>query len=266
LACRRSTDLTAVRSGDGTFRYASRSSNIMARRAPECIVAAYHLRGLEIVRVSTVARAIRSRRNGRQGDRRDRQYRRFRYYRRCRRFRRSSKNCPAQAGLFAPHALFLFCLPSRKTRHNARLGMPRNAKGPVSDNGAFRTFLRWRGMLSDPTAFSIRHAFIWFQEISPITRAFSQVGEACHEMAVIRDRIWSWSASHRPHRGADREEVDEHGGLCSTENPAQRPKGEARARQIGRSRGERARGRDGTATCGAVNEALSYRVTETPLS
>jgi hypothetical protein len=25
-------------------------------------------------------------------------------------------------------------------------------------------------------------------------------------------------------------------------------------------------GRDGTATCGAVNEALSYRVTETPLS
>src|SRR5262249_41237952 len=57
--------------------------------------------------------------------------------------------------------------------------------------------------------------------------------EACHEMAVIRDRIWSWSASHRPHRGADREEVDEHGALCSTENPAQRPKGEARARQIG---------------------------------
>jgi hypothetical protein len=106
----------------------------------------------------------------------------------------------------------------------------------------------------------------WGGWISPITRAFSQVGEACHEMAVIRDRIWSWSASHRPHRGADREEVDEHGGLCSTENPAQRPKGEARARQIGRSRGERARGRDGTATCGAVNEALSYRVTETPLS
>jgi len=39
-----------------------------------------------------------------------------------------------------------------------------NAKGPVSDNGAFRTFLHWRGMLSDPTAFSIRHALIWFQK------------------------------------------------------------------------------------------------------
>jgi len=38
-----------------------------------------------------------------------------------------------------------------------------NAKGPVSDNGAFRTFLHWRGMLSDPTAFPIRHALIWFQ-------------------------------------------------------------------------------------------------------
>src|SRR5205823_1768344 len=24
-----------------------------------------------------------------------------------------------------------------------------NAKGPVSDNGAFRTFLHWRGMISD---------------------------------------------------------------------------------------------------------------------
>jgi len=89
------------------------------------------------------------------------------------------------------------------------------------------------------------------------------MGPLSHEMAVIQGRIWLWSASHRP-RGADREEVDEHGALCSAKNPAQRPKGEARARQIGRSRGERARGRDGTATCGAVNEALSYRVTETP--
>jgi hypothetical protein len=91
----------------------------------------------------------------------------------------------------------------------------------------------------------------------------SEMGPLSHEMAVIQGRIWLWSASHRP-RGADREEVDEHGALCSAKNPAQRPKGEARARQIGRSRGERARGRDGTATCGAVNEALSYRVTETP--
>jgi hypothetical protein len=68
-------------------------------------------------------------------------------------------------------------------------------------------------------------------------------------------------ATRRP--GADREEVDA-GALCSAENPAQRPKGEARAREVGRSCGARARGRDGTATCGAVNEALSYRVAEAP--
>src|SRR5262249_16095545 len=40
---------------------------------------------------------------------------------------------------------------------------PSNAKGPVSDDGAFRTFLRWQGMLSDPANFSIRHALIWSQ-------------------------------------------------------------------------------------------------------
>src|SRR5262249_21391833 len=33
---------------------------------------------------------------------------------------------------------------------------------PIYD-GAFRTFLRWQGMLSDPANFSIRHALIWFQ-------------------------------------------------------------------------------------------------------
>src|SRR5947207_15193124 len=46
-------------------------------------------------------------------------------------------------------------------------------------------------------------------------------------------RIWSWWASHQPTRGADREEVDEHGALCSGNNPAQSPKGEAGARQSG---------------------------------
>src|SRR5262249_20524088 len=57
--------------------------------------------------------------------------------------RRSSYFSPAHAGLFCAR--------------------PGNAKGPVSDDGAFRTFLRWRGMLSDPAGFSIRHALIWFQ-------------------------------------------------------------------------------------------------------
>ena len=78
--------------------------------------------------------------------------------------RRSSKTAPLRRGFFAPHALFL------SVSRAGKLGTTRgwvcrvNAKGPVSDNGAFRTFLRWRGMLSDPTAFSIRHALIWFQE------------------------------------------------------------------------------------------------------
>jgi hypothetical protein len=41
---------------------------------------------------------------------------------------------------------------------------PGNAKDPVSDDGAvYWTFLPWRGMLSDPADFSIRHARIWFQ-------------------------------------------------------------------------------------------------------
>jgi hypothetical protein len=54
--------------------------------------------------------------------------------------RRSSYFSPAQAGLFCAR--------------------PGNAKGPVIRDGAFRTFLHWRGMLSDPADFSIRHALI----------------------------------------------------------------------------------------------------------
>jgi hypothetical protein len=47
--------------------------------------------------------------------------------------RRSSYFSPAQAGLFCAR--------------------PGNAKGPVIRDGAFRTFLRWRGMLCDPADF-----------------------------------------------------------------------------------------------------------------
>ena len=113
--------------------------------------------------------------------------------------RRSSKTAPLRRGFFAPHALFLSVFRAGKLGTTRGWVWRVNAKGPVSDNGAFRTFLRWRGMLSDPTAFSIRHALIcsrrkWGGWISPITRAFSQVGEACHEMAVI----------HRQNFGRDR--------------------------------------------------------------
>jgi hypothetical protein len=86
--------------------------------------------------------------------------------------RRSSKTAPLRRGFFAPHALFL------SVSRAGKLGTTRgwvcrvNAKGPVSDNGAFRTFLRWRGMLSDPTAFSIRHALIWFQEMGWMDQSY----------------------------------------------------------------------------------------------
>jgi hypothetical protein len=39
---------------------------------------------------------------------------------------------------------------------------------------------------------------------------------------------------------------------------------QARAREVGHSQGARSRGRDGTATCIAVNEAPSDRVAQTP--
>src|SRR5262245_57986348 len=63
------------------------------------------------------------------------------------------RNCPAHAGPFCAARIILLRLPGRGLGHNARLGMarhalrglsPSNAKGPVSDNGAFRTFLRGR--------------------------------------------------------------------------------------------------------------------------
>jgi hypothetical protein len=66
--------------------------------------------------------------------------------------RRSSYFSPAHAGLFCAR--------------------PGNAKGPVIRDGAFRTFLHWRGMLSDPADFSIRHALIWFQG-RPVACGFS---------------------------------------------------------------------------------------------
>src|SRR5499426_2145457 len=85
---------------------------------------------------------------------------------------------PRSRGAFLRRTAILIRLPGRGLGHNARLGMarhalnvlpekrglsPSNAKGPVSDDGAFRTFLRWQGILSDPANFSIRHALIWFQ-------------------------------------------------------------------------------------------------------
>src|SRR5262249_54427620 len=87
-------------------------------------------------------------------------------------------SAPLTRGFFCAARIILVRLRGRGLGHNARLGMarhalnvlpekrgwsPSNAKGPVSDDGAFRTFLRWQGMLSDPANFSIRHAPIWFQ-------------------------------------------------------------------------------------------------------
>src|SRR5262249_8447390 len=75
---------------------------------------------------------------------------------------------PRSRGAFLRRTPILIRLPGRRLGHNARLGMarhalnvlpekrgwsPSNAKGPVSDDGAFRTFLRWQGMLSDPRQF-----------------------------------------------------------------------------------------------------------------
>src|SRR5262245_46056728 len=62
---------------------------------------------------------------------------------------------------YAVRPTFLLLQP--RSRGAFFCARPGNAKGPVSDDGAFRTFLRWRGMLSDPADFSIRHALIWFQ-------------------------------------------------------------------------------------------------------
>src|SRR5262245_25851502 len=76
--------------------------------------------------------------------------------------RRSSYFSPAHAGLFCAR--------------------PSNAKGPVIRDGAFRTFLHWRGMLCDPADFSIRHALIWFPG-RPVV-AFSAGGDGGAEAAL----------------------------------------------------------------------------------
>jgi hypothetical protein len=65
-------------------------------------------------------------------------------------------------------------------------------------------------------------------------------------------------------RGQIHEEIDEWAALCSAMEGAQ-GQDQARAREVGHSRGARSRGRDGTATCIAVNEAPSDRLAQTPL-
>jgi hypothetical protein len=50
-----------------------------------------------------------------------------------------------------------------------------------------------------------------------------------HEMAAIRGRIWSHSAVNSRSSGADHEDVDDRGALCSAKEGAQ-DQGEARAR------------------------------------
>jgi hypothetical protein len=69
-------------------------------------------------------------------------------------------------------------------------------------------------------------------------------------------------ATSRP-GGADHEKVDECAALCSAMEGVQ-GQDQARAREVGHSQGARSRGKNGAATCGAVNEAPSYRVAETP--
>src|SRR5262249_4669131 len=102
--------------------------------------------------------------------------------------RRSSYFSPAHAGLFC--------------------AQPGNAKGPVSDDGAFRTFLRWQGMLSDPANFSIRHALIWFQgppllalraRCWPPARA-SHRRKLWHQLGS--SKLTKWAAAAAPHTWA----------------------------------------------------------------
>ena len=87
----------------------------------------------------------------------------------------------------------------------------------------------------------------------------------CHEMAVIRSRIWSLSAGHYRQPGTDHEKIDECAALRCAKKGRQDP-GQARARQVGHSGGARARSRNGAAVCGpAFNDAPSYRVAEAPI-
>jgi hypothetical protein len=85
----------------------------------------------------------------------------------------------------------------------------------------------------------------------------------CHEMAVIRSRIWSSSAGNRP-TGADHEEIDERAALCCAKKGGQ-DQGQARARQVGHGGGARASSRNGAAVCGPFNDAPSYRAAEAPI-
>jgi hypothetical protein len=62
--------------------------------------------------------------------------------------------------------------------------------------------------------------------------------------------------------------INERAALCSAKEGAQ-DQGQARAREVGHSRGAKAcgktRSKNGAAICGeAFNDAPSYRVTETP--
>jgi hypothetical protein len=84
-----------------------------------------------------------------------------------------------------------------------------------------------------------------------------------HETAVIQGQNLVAVGWLPADRGADHEEVGEGAALCSAKDSAQ-DQDQAPAREVGHSRGATSRGRDGPATCGAVNEAPSYGVTETP--
>src|SRR5262249_47677801 len=85
---------------------------------------------------------------------------------------------------------------------------PSNAKGPVSDDGAFRTFLRWQGMLSDPANFSIRHALIWFQgpPLLALRARCWAPARASHRRKLwhqIRpSKLTKWAAAAAPHTWA----------------------------------------------------------------
>jgi len=130
---------------------------------------------------------------------------------------------PRSRGAFLRRTAILIRLPGRGLGHNARLGMarhalnvlpekrglsPSNAKGPVSDDGAFRTFLRWQGMLSDPANFSIRHALIWFQgpPLLALRARCWPPARASHRRKLwhqIRpSKLTKWAAAAAPHTWA----------------------------------------------------------------
>jgi hypothetical protein len=85
--------------------------------------------------------------------------------------RRSSKNCPAQAGLFYAARIILYPSPwAGKTRHNGEAGYGASMqKAPSRITGPFgRSSIGGEYSLSNctltPAAFLIRHALIWFQK------------------------------------------------------------------------------------------------------